>query len=96
MRVLLIVAAILVSHDDVSAQNPVVSTQYGDVEGVSVPIHTGQVIDTFMAVPFARAPVDERRFMVSRRDVFESGHIFLCMRLASNIYRKVSPSGVYD
>ena len=82
MRFLLIVVAILVSHDDVSAQNPVVSTQYGDVEGVSVPIHTGQVIDTFMAVPFARAPVDERRFMVSRRDVFESGHIFLCMRLA--------------
>ena len=62
---LIIVVALFVSRDDVSAQNPVVSTQYGDVEGVSVPIHTGQVIDTFMAVPFARAPVDERRFMVS-------------------------------
>ena len=46
------------------AGNPIVSTKYGDVEGLSIPIHTGQVIDTFMAVPFAKPPVNERRFKV--------------------------------
>ena len=50
---------------DVEAQNPVVTTIYGDVEGISVPIHTGDIIDSYMAVPYALAPVGDRRFTVS-------------------------------
>ena len=45
--------------------NPIVNTKYGPVEGISVPIHTGQVIDTFMAVPYGRPPIGDLRFMVS-------------------------------
>ena len=52
----------------VSAQ-VVVDTTYGPVQGTEVPIHTGQVIDSFLAIPFAKAPVDELRFLVRQRDV---------------------------
>ena len=47
--------------------NPVVDTKYGPVEGISVPIHTGQIIDSFMGVPYARPPVGDLRFMVCRK-----------------------------
>ena len=42
-------------------------TKYGPVEGISVPIHTGQIIDSFMGVPYARPPVGDLRFMVCRK-----------------------------
>ena len=45
--------------------NPIVSTKYGPIEGISVPIHTGQIIDSFMAVPYAKPPVGDLRFMVN-------------------------------
>ena len=45
--------------------NPIVNTKYGLVEGISVPIHTGQIIDSYMAVPYARPPVGDLRFRVS-------------------------------
>ena len=44
--------------------NPIVSTIYGPIEGISVPIHTGQIIDSFMDVPYAKPPVGDLRFMV--------------------------------
>ena len=47
----------------------VVDTTYGPVQGTEVPIHTGQVIDSFLAIPFAKAPVDELRFLVRQRAV---------------------------
>ena len=47
--------------------NPVVMTEFGPVEGLSIPIHTGDVIDTFLGIPFARAPVGELRFEVSQK-----------------------------
>ena len=46
--------------------NPVVITEFGPVEGLSIPIHTGDVIDSFLGIPFARAPVGELRFEVSQ------------------------------
>ena len=49
----------------IACANPIVNTKYGPVEGISVPIHTGQFIDTFMAVPYARPPIGDLRFMVS-------------------------------
>ena len=45
--------------------HPIVWTKYGSVEGESITIHTGQVIDSFLAVPYAKPPVDELRFAVS-------------------------------
>ena len=44
---------------------PVVDTTYGPVQGTEVPIHTGQIIDSYLAIPFAKAPVEELRFLVS-------------------------------
>ena len=47
--------------------NPVVMTEFGPVQGLSIPIHTGDVIDSFLGIPFARAPVGELRFQVSQK-----------------------------
>ena len=47
------------------SDNPLVLTEFGAVEGISVPIHTGDVIDSFLGIPFARAPVGQLRFEVS-------------------------------
>ena len=55
--------SLVVSQDS----NPVVMTEFGPVEGLSIPIHTGDVIDTFLGIPFARAPVGELRFEVSQK-----------------------------
>ena len=44
--------------------NPIVNTKYGPVEGESVPIHTGQIIDSYLAIPFAKPPLDQLRFAV--------------------------------
>ena len=32
--------------------NPIVNTKYGPIEGISVPIHTGQIIDSYIAFPY--------------------------------------------
>ena len=48
-----------------SAQGPIVDTTYGPVQGVDVPLASGTVIQTFMGIPFARAPVGDLRFEVT-------------------------------
>ena len=47
-----------------ASANPVVETIYGSVEGREIPIHTGDVIDSFLGIPFAKPPLDELRFEV--------------------------------
>lgn len=44
---------------------PIVDTTYGPVLGVDVNMASGDVIQSFMAIPYARAPVDDLRFAVS-------------------------------
>ena len=44
--------------------NPVVDTIYGQVEGAAVPLENGDVIDSFLAIPYATPPVGELRFEV--------------------------------
>ena len=44
---------------------PVVDTTYGPVLGVDVTLNSGDVIQSFMGIPFARAPVGDLRFAVS-------------------------------
>ena len=48
----------------VTSANPVVETTYGLVEGREIPIHTGDVIDSYLGIPFAKPPIDELRFEV--------------------------------
>ena len=50
----------------VAAQGgPIVDTGYGPVQGVNVNMASGDVIQTWMGIPFARPPVGELRFEVS-------------------------------
>ena len=39
-----------------------VETNYGPVEGLTFPLHTGRSINSFLAIPFAKPPVDELRW----------------------------------
>ena len=69
--------------------NPVVMTEFGPVEGLSIPIHTGDVIDTFLGIPFARAPVAELRFEVSQKHSRASVIllVLLCFSLRKTLNR---------
>ena len=62
-----LIAAVSTSLVAGQDSNPVVMTEFGPVEGLSIPLHTGDVIDTFLGIPFARAPVGELRFEVSQK-----------------------------
>ena len=55
---------ILVIFCSGTSANPVVETIYGSVEGREIPIHTGDVIDSYLGIPFAKPPLDELRFEV--------------------------------
>ena len=44
--------------------DPEVETKYGRVRGQSVYLSSGQGIDTFLGVPYAKAPVGDLRFQV--------------------------------
>ena len=46
------------------AQFPEVDTVYGRVRGQSIPLSSGNVIDSYLGIPFARAPVGDLRFEV--------------------------------
>ena len=54
----------------VSAQGPIVDTTYGPVQGVDVTLNSGNVIQTFMGVPYARPPVGDLRFEVGLQYVW--------------------------
>ena len=47
------------------AQDPEVDTSYGTVRGKAITLDDGSVINTYMAVPYAKPPVGELRFTVS-------------------------------
>ena len=42
-----------------------VETKYGPVEGLTIPLHTGNSVNSFLAIPFAKPPVGELRWRVS-------------------------------
>ena len=46
-------------------QQPVVNTTLGVVQGTSVSLANGHVIDSFLGVPYAEPPVGDLRFEVS-------------------------------
>ncbi|XP_073515807.1 fatty acyl-CoA hydrolase precursor, medium chain-like isoform X2 [Phyllobates terribilis] len=47
----------------VKAERPFVTTKYGDLRGITVPVkETSRAIDAFFGVPFAKPPVGSRRF----------------------------------
>ena len=50
--------------ESIYTRNPIAYTKYGSVEGIPVPVHTGQIIDTYLGVPYARPPIGDMRFMV--------------------------------
>ena len=45
--------------------SPVVDTKYGPVQGTTIPLHDGKNVQSFLSIRFAKAPVNELRFMVS-------------------------------
>ena len=55
---------LLVIHNICCDAGPVVVTKYGSIEGESVVLGSGAVIDSYLAVPFAKPPIDELRFEV--------------------------------
>ena len=44
--------------------NPVVETSLGTVSGESITLTSGDVIDSFIGIPFAAPPISELRFEV--------------------------------
>ncbi|XP_073411039.1 fatty acyl-CoA hydrolase precursor, medium chain-like [Dendrobates tinctorius] len=63
-QILLLIPLILTAIETgVKAERPLVTTKYGDLRGVTVPVkETSRVIDAFFGVPFARPPVGPLRF----------------------------------
>lgn len=44
----------------------IVKTQYGDIEGKTIPLGTDSAIHRFHSVPYAKPPVGKRRWQVSK------------------------------
>lgn len=65
MKMLRALLALCLHCPSIFAQDPEVDTNYGTVRGKAITLDDGSVIDTFMAVPFAKPPVGELRFTVS-------------------------------
>ena len=57
----------LVSSCHAQLDGPVVDTTYGPVRGANITMNSGDVIQAFMGIPFARAPVGDLRFEVKHR-----------------------------
>ena len=64
VTILITIAFNFILSNSIVASHPIANTKYGSVEGISVPVHTGQIIDTYLGVPYARPPIGDMRFMV--------------------------------
>ena len=61
----LFVAIFIFKAASAQEPSPIVQTKYGSVQGKTIPLHDGNTVNSFLGIPFARAPVGELRFMVS-------------------------------
>ncbi|XP_069595472.1 fatty acyl-CoA hydrolase precursor, medium chain-like [Ranitomeya imitator] len=63
-RILILIPLILTAIvTGVKAERPLVTTKYGDLQGITVPVkETSRAIDAFFGVPFAKPPVGPLRF----------------------------------
>ena len=60
------IALVFFAGNPTLGQNTVVNTKYGFVEGHTVETHNGQSVLSFLGIPFARPPVDNLRWAVSK------------------------------
>ena len=65
--VFLVLALLLSGHAQLDG--PIVDTTYGPVRGADITMNSGDVIQAFMGIPFARAPVGDLRFEVCKASV---------------------------
>ena len=63
-RIALLLCAALFACVYAQGNGPIRDTTYGPVQGVDVTMASGDVIQTWMAIPFGRAPVGDLRFEV--------------------------------
>ena len=62
MKIILFLIFALYLHYSIA--DPVVDTNYGKIQGFSLPLENGLEADVFLRVPFAQAPIENLRLEV--------------------------------
>ena len=57
-------AVLLILLPGVALGDVLVKTKYGLVDGHTVKLHTGKIINSFLGIPFAKPPIGNLRFTV--------------------------------